>query len=159
MVNCHCTSQHFGLEGMRAGETSPGSINANLLKYQGSDQRSQIASVMDPETQLTHPVVTFTCGVQEDVLRGCLGRFYSRAKGEEEGTELYSRTKKQARLLLLHLLVVALIADDYSLGTRHFEALRAALKLTPQDLVAHFKCAVCLSSGSFGYFEGRKVLC
>jgi hypothetical protein len=103
---------------------------------------------MDPETQLTHPAMTFTCVVQEDVLRGCLGRFYSRAKGEEEGSELYSRTKEQARMLLLHLLVVALIADDYSLGARQFEALRAALKLTPQDLVAHFKCAVHLSRGS-----------
>ena len=105
---------------------------------------------MDPETQLTHPAMTFTCVVQEDVLRGCLGRFYSRAKGEEEGTELYSRTKEQARMLLLHLLVVALIADEYSLGARQFEALRAALKLTPQDLVTHFKCAVYLSRGSFG---------
>ena len=77
---------------------------------------------------------------QEDVLRVCLDRFYSRAKGEEEGVEVFSRTKEQARMLLLHLLVTALIAEDYSLGGRQFEALRAALRLTPQDMVTHYRC-------------------
>lgn len=82
--------------------------------------------------------------MQEDVLRGCLARFYSRAKGEEEGTEVYSRTKEQARMLLLHLLITALIAEDYSLGARQFEALRATLKLTPQDMVTHYRCVSAL---------------
>ena len=74
------------------------------------------------------------------MLRACLDRFYSRAKGEEEGVEVFSRTKEQARMLLLHLLVTALIAEDYSLGGRQFEALRAALRLTPQDMVTHYRC-------------------
>ena len=97
------------------------------------------------------------------MLRGCLGRFYSRAKGEEEGIEEYSRTKEQARMLLLHLLITALIAEDYSLGARQFEALRAALKLTPQDMVTHYKCALCLSTSLFSadsvccFLEGLKA--
>ncbi|CAL8464180.1 g3715 [Coccomyxa elongata] len=88
--------------------------------------------------------------IQEDVLRGCLDRFYSRAKGEEEGVEVYSRTKEQARMLLLHVLVTALIAEDYSLGARQFEALRAALKLTPQDMVTHYRELGCTCEKAAG---------
>ena len=45
-------------------------------------------------------------------------------------------------MLLLHLLLAALIAEDYELSAKQFEALRAALKASPQELVTCFKCAL-----------------
>ena len=45
----------------------------------------------------------------------------------------------QARMLLLHLLLAALIAEDFLLGAPQFEALRAELKLPPQDLVTCYR--------------------
>ncbi len=41
--------------------------------------------------------------------------------------------------MLLYLLMTALIAEDYNLGGRQFESLRATLKLTPQDLVTSYR--------------------
>lgn len=74
------------------------------------------------------------------MLRACLDRFYSRAKGEE-GVDEYSRTKEQGRMLLLHLLMTALIAEEFTLGARQFEALRATLKLTPKEMVTYYRRA------------------
>ena len=76
---------------------------------------------------------------QEDVLRECLNRFYSRAEGDEEGVTIYSRSKEQTQMLLLYLLMTALIAEDYQLGPRQFEALRSELKLAPQELVTCYR--------------------
>ena len=47
----------------------------------------------------------------------------------------------QARMLLLHLLLAALVAEDFQLGAPQFEALRATLKLPPQDLVTCYRCS------------------
>ena len=52
---------------------------------------------------------------------------------------LLCRTKEQHRSMLLYLLMTALIAEDYNLGKRQFESLRATLKLTPQDLVTSYR--------------------
>ncbi len=70
------------------------------------------------------------------MLRACLDHFYSRAPGHEEGAEVFSRSKEQHRLLLLHLLMAALFGEDYEMGGRCFEALRAAL----QDMVTCYRC-------------------
>jgi hypothetical protein len=80
--------------------------------------------------------------LQEDVLRACLERFYSRAEGDREGIEVYSRSKEQHRMLLLHLLIVALVAEDFEMGSRVFEALRAALKLAPQEMATCYRYAL-----------------
>jgi len=55
---------------------------------------------------------------------------------------LLCRTKEQHRSMLLYLLMTALIAEDYNLGGRQFESLRATLKLTPQDLVTSYRWAL-----------------
>ena len=54
--------------------------------------------------------------------------------------------RRQARMLLLHLLLAALIAEDFQLGAPQFEALRAALKLPPQDLVTCYRCPASVHS-------------
>jgi hypothetical protein len=76
-----------------------------------------------------------------DVLQPLLEQYYSAEEGQEEGDRVYSRTKEQGSALLLTLLMTALIAEDYSMGGRQFEALRAALKLTPQELVNFYRQA------------------
>lgn len=73
------------------------------------------------------------------MLRACLEQFYSRSEGDQEGVEVYSRSKEQHRALLLHALITALIAEDFEMGSRVFEALRSALKLAPQDMVTYYK--------------------
>lgn len=57
-----------------------------------------------------------------------------------QGVSSCSVATYQARLLLLHLLLAALIAEDFQLGAPQFEALRAALKLPPQELVTCYRC-------------------
>ena len=75
------------------------------------------------------------------MLQPLLEQYYYAEEGQEEGDRVYSRTKEQGSALLLTLLMTALIAEDYSMGGRQFEALRAALKLTPQDLVNLYRQA------------------
>lgn len=77
--------------------------------------------------------------MQVDVLQPLLEHYYSAEGGQEEGDMVYSRTKEQGRALLLTLLMTALIAEDYNMGGRHFETLRAALKLTPQELINFYR--------------------
>ena len=67
------------------------------------------------------------------MLQPLLEQYYG-AEESLEGHMVYSRTKEQHRSMLLCLLMTALIAEDYDLGARQFEALRAALKLTSRDL-------------------------
>ena len=69
------------------------------------------------------------------MLQPLLEKYYSAEEGQEEGDMVYSRTHKQDGKLLLMLLMTALIAEDYNMGGRQFEMLRAALELTPEKLV------------------------
>lgn len=72
------------------------------------------------------------------MLQTLLEQFYS-AEENDRGDRIYSRTKEQHRTLLLHLLMAALIAEDYNMGGRQFELLRATLKLTSQEVVGNYR--------------------
>ena len=69
-----------------------------------------------------------------------------------EGNRVYSRTKPQQTLLRCHLLMTALIAEDYDLGGRQFEALRNTLHLTPGEVVQHYRQA----QSCLGVSAGRR---
>lgn len=73
----------------------------------------------------------------------CLQQGIVLASGDEsvklEQVSLQCRTKEQHRSMLLYLLMTALIAEDYNLGGRQFELLRATIKLTPQELVTSYR--------------------
>lgn len=75
------------------------------------------------------------------MLQPLLQQYYSAEEGQQEGDTVYSRTKEQGSALLLTLLMTALIAEDHNMGGRQFETLRAALKLTPQELVNLYRQA------------------
>ena len=77
------------------------------------------------------------------MLQPLLEQYYG-AEESLEGHTVYSRTKEHHRSLLLCLLMTALIAEDYDLGMRQFEALRAALKLTSRDLCSYYRRESCL---------------
>ena len=77
--------------------------------------------------------------MQASVLQPLLEQYYG-IDERPEGHTVYSRTREQQRALLLCLLMTALIAEDYDLGARQFEALRAALKLTSGDLRNQYRC-------------------
>ncbi len=53
----------------------------------------------------------------------------------EEGKVVYVREQKQEQLLLMHLLVVALDLEGWSMAPQQFEMLRRELKTTAADLV------------------------
>ena len=72
------------------------------------------------------------------VLQPLLEQYYGRDESQE-GHTVYSRTKEQQRALLLCLLMTALIAEDYDLGGRQFEALRAALKMMSGELRNYYR--------------------
>ena len=75
---------------------------------------------------------------QADVLQPLLEQFYN-LEETVEGSRVYSRTDEQRRAMLLYLLMTALIAEDYNLGGRQFEALRATLKLTTDEFVKYYR--------------------
>ena len=75
--------------------------------------------------------------MQADVLQPLLETFYNLV--EEEGRQKYSRTKEQQRFMLLHLLTIALIAEEYNMGGRQFEALRVYLKIEAKELVKYYR--------------------
>ena len=81
---------------------------------------------------------TAFCMSQADVLQPLLEQFYN-LEETADGNRVYSRTDEQRRSLLLYLLMAALIAEDYDLGARQFEALRAALKLTAEEFVKYYR--------------------
>ena len=81
------------------------------------------------------------------MLQPLLEQYYG-AEESEEGHMVYKRTQEQERAMLLCLLMTALIAEDYDLGARQFEALRAALKLTSGDLRNYYRQASCLGMQS-----------
>lgn len=84
---------------------------------------------------------------QASVLQPLLEQYYG-AEESLEGHTVYSRTMEQERTMLLCLLMTALIAEDYDLGARQFEALRAALKLTSDGLRNYYRQASCLGMPS-----------
>ena len=84
---------------------------------------------------------------QASVLQPLLEQYYG-AEESLEGHIVYSRTMEQERSMLLCLLMTALIAEDYDLGARQFEALRAALKLTSDGLRNYYRQASCLGMPS-----------
>ena len=72
------------------------------------------------------------------MLQPLLEQYYGKEESLE-GHTVYSRTQEQERSMLLCLLMTALIAEDYDLGARQFESLRAALKLTSSDLRSFYR--------------------
>ncbi|CAL5226977.1 g9863 [Coccomyxa viridis] len=76
--------------------------------------------------------------IQADLLQSLLDKFYHMEE-TEEGRRAYSRTGEQQTSLLLHLLMTALIAEDYNMGGRQFEALQATLKLPSDDIVKYYR--------------------
>lgn len=78
--------------------------------------------------------------LQADVLQPLLDKF-CHMEETAEGNRVYSRTKPQETLLLCHLLMTALIAEDYDLGGRQFEALRDTLHLTPGKVIECYRQA------------------
>ena len=72
------------------------------------------------------------------MLQPLLEQYYG-AEESLEGHTVYSRTNEQHRATLLCLLMIALIAEDYDLGARQFEALRASLKLASSKLCDFYK--------------------
>ncbi len=76
--------------------------------------------------------------MQADLLQSLLDKFYHMEE-TEEGRRAYSRTGEQQTSLLLHLLMTALIAEDYNMGGRQFEALQATLKLPSDDIVKYYR--------------------
>ena len=72
------------------------------------------------------------------VLQPLLEQYYG-ARESLEGHTVYARTNEQHRSMLLCLLMTALIAEDYDLGARQFEALRAGLKLASGNMCDYYK--------------------
>lgn len=72
------------------------------------------------------------------MLQPLLEQYYG-AEESLEGHTVYKRTNEQQRSILLCLLMTALIAEDYDLSARQFEALRASLKLAPGDMCEYYK--------------------
>ena len=81
------------------------------------------------------------------MLQPLLEQYYG-AEESPEGHTVYSRTKEQQRAMLLCLLMTALIAEDYDLGARQFEALWAALKMPSDELRNYYRCKSCLGAQS-----------
>ncbi len=72
------------------------------------------------------------------MLQPLLDMFYYMEENEG-GNRVYSRAGEQQSLLLLHLLMTALIAEDYNMGGRQFEALQATLKLPSDEIVKYYR--------------------
>ena len=72
------------------------------------------------------------------MLQPLLDTFYHMEE-TEGGNRVYSRTGELQSMLLLHLLMTALIAEDYNMGGRQFEALQATLKATPDEIVKYYR--------------------
>lgn len=68
--------------------------------------------------------------LQVEVLSTILREFYDRHE-ESDGVVAYARSDQQRTLLLLHILILALALDRYSLSNLQTEALRTSLKITP----------------------------
>eukprot|EP00879_Flechtneria_rotunda_P016632 GHRR01017402.1.p1 GENE.GHRR01017402.1~~GHRR01017402.1.p1 ORF type:complete len:402 (+),score=169.99 GHRR01017402.1:1271-2476(+) len=81
---------------------------------------------------------------RKDVLEPLLTMFYS--KSVDEGTVTYVHEKQQ--LLLMHLLVVALDLDNWTLAPAQFDALRKDLKMTAPDVASRFRELGCVCKAS-----------
>ena len=56
----------------------------------------------------------------------------------------------QGRLLLLHVLIVAVLAEGGEMGAAQFDRLREALKTAPADLAAMYRRATCARVACLG---------
>jgi hypothetical protein len=69
------------------------------------------------------------------------------------------RSRAQAQALLLHVLIVALVAEGGELGAAQFERLRAALRAAPADLAGLYRCAPPgAGRGRAGAWAGQRLV-
>ncbi|KAK9834850.1 hypothetical protein WJX81_003693 [Elliptochloris bilobata] len=85
----------------------------------------------------------------EKVLRPLLERFFSRHEAEAGGLQ-WSRSREQGRVLLLHVLIVALLADSGEMGAGQFDRVREALKIAPAELATMYREMGCVCTAAVG---------
>ena len=75
--------------------------------------------------------------MQDVVLTSILDTFYSE-QVKDHRTD-YSKTDAQNQFMLMHILIIALAIESYSMGATHCDLLRASLKITPAQFAEVFR--------------------
>ena len=90
-----------------------------------------------PHCSLCHAYPATVAMLQVDVLECFLDAFYDAT--DKEGSLLFSKSDQKKTLLLMHILMVGLILQDYNMGPRLCEHLRQAVKLTVGQFTSMYR--------------------